>query len=149
MPVWWQITGLWLEQSQVSVSTLSEAAALVYLFCACNYKWSQFDGSSHAPHRAISYPSHNAVIDVLESVGHFGDDSTVPISGKLSDTLTEYLSLHWQHQYLTPPTTNQMWGPTYAVVYFPASIAASVLNTHFSTTRKVQFRTQTQIHFYW
>lgn len=150
MSVRWQITGLWLERSRVSISTLSEAAALVYLSSACNYKWSQFDGWSHAPHRNISYPSHNAVIDVLESVERFGDDSTVPISSKHSDTLTEFLSLCGLHQYLTPPTTNQMWGTSYTIVHFPALLAALILNTHFifSTVRKVQFRTQTQIHFY-
>lgn len=99
-----------VEQSRVSVSNLSGAAALVYLSSACDYKWSQFDGSSHAPHRDISYSSHNAVIDILEPVGCDGDDSTVPISSKHPDMLTEFLSLCRQHRYLTPPSTNHMWG---------------------------------------
>lgn len=69
-----------VEQSRVSVSALSGAADLVYLSSACDYKLSHFDGSSHAPHKGISYSSHNAVIDILEPVGRYGDNSTVPFS---------------------------------------------------------------------
>lgn len=104
-----------MEQGRVSVSTLSGVAALVYLSSACDCKWSQFDGSSHAPHKDISYSSHNAVIDVLEPAGRYGDDSTVPISSKHSDMLTEFLSLCWHHQYLTAPSTNHMWGSSNTV----------------------------------
>lgn len=104
----WQITGRWCGRSRVSVSTLSGAAAWVYLSSACNYKWSQFDGSSHAPHRDISYSSHNAVIDVLEPVGRHRHDSTGPISSKSSDILTGSLSLRRQRQYLTPLSTNHL-----------------------------------------
>lgn len=67
-----------MEQGRVSVSTLSGAADLVYLSSARDYKRSHFDGSSHAPHKVISYSSHNAVSDILEPVGRYGDDSTVP-----------------------------------------------------------------------
>lgn len=147
--------GCGVGQSWVSVSALSEAAALVYLSSACNYKWSQFDGSSNAPHRDISYSSHNAVIDVLEPVGRYGDDSTVPISSERSDIPTEFL-LRRQHQYLTPPRTNHMWGTSYAmhggnivrihefIVRFHEFIyTALILNTHciFGTVRKEQLRT--------
>lgn len=96
------------ERSRASVSA-SGVAALVYLSSACDYKWSQFDGSSHAPHKDIPYSSHNAVIDVLEPVGRHGDDSTVPISSELSDMLTEFLSICRQHRYLTPPCTNHSY----------------------------------------
>lgn len=132
-----------VEQSRVSVSTLSAAAAPLYLSSACDYKWSQFDGSSHAAHGDISYSSHNAVIDILEPVGRHGDDSTAPISRKHSDMLTEFLSLCRRHQYLTPPRTNHTWGAWRSVVGIQCVFllylsTASLLNTHFTfgTVRK-------------
>lgn len=69
-----------MEQARVSVSTLSGAADLVYLSSACDYKRSHSDGSSRASHKDISYSSHNAVIDILEPVGRYGEDSTAPFS---------------------------------------------------------------------
>lgn len=133
----WQITRMWRRAKQcgVSVSTLSGAASLVYLSSACDYKWSQFDGSSHALHGDISYSSHNAVIDISEPVVLHGDDSTVSISSKHSDMLTEILSLGWQHQYLTLPNTNHTWGNTYNrnILFSPALISTvQPLNTLFT-----------------
>lgn len=60
------------------------------------------DGSSHTPHKDVSYSSHNAVTVVLEPVGGLGDDGPLPISSQRSDALTGFLSVCPQHQCVTP-----------------------------------------------